>query len=155
MPTVLSPEAFNHPQYEASIQTGMKVIGNFVELDESSKVLDWFLAHKKLTHAGEWENMYSNMFRCNVYTDEEQHVKNENNISDAIWRYIDFPQMILDDWKYGSRRDCIDDTYMVIKQGEKYVVIEEVEVSKNITIEEWFKTKDHPAKDRIYIIHQT
>jgi hypothetical protein len=156
MPSILSPEAFNHPQYEGSIQTGMKIIGNAVELTNENKMIDWFLQQKKGQDVEKWGDLTSNMFHCSSYKEEEEYVKHITDINTKLWKYFDFDQLLLDDWKFGSNRDCIDDTFIVIKKGDGYFLLEnvadELPIWKN-NIEEFFKSM--LCKDNIYIIHQT
>jgi hypothetical protein len=156
MPSVLSPEAFNHPQFEGSIQTGMKIIGNVVELKDENKIVDWFLEKKKEEDVENWGHLTSNMFHCSSYKEEQEYVKQITDINDKVWKYFDFNQLILDDWKFGSNRDCIDDTFIVIKKEDGYFLLEDLADELPIwkdRIEEFFKGM--PCKDNIYIIHQT
>jgi hypothetical protein len=145
----------DHPQLEFSLQTGMKILDNLVEITPCSKVTEWLLRHMKSgKNAEAWKDMTENAFMCLLRDEDEEKTKKDLKISNSLWLYFDYTAMLLDDYNFGSARDCVDDTYVVLQHGDKYVLlndfIQELKVEENkvsLLIENY-------KSDKIFVIRQ-
>jgi hypothetical protein len=157
MPSILSSEAVNHSQIDTEVQTGMRILGNLVELRSEDNVTDWFVNHMKETEeADSWKDVYTNMFRCRSLTEEEKMLKESLKLNDHSWKYFDWKRMLLDEWKYGSNADSVDDVFIVCKHGDSFALLEDMpnklpSVWKG-RLEEWME--GHPSPDMFYVIRQ-
>lgn len=158
MPSIISSEAVNHPQIDTQVQTGMRILGNVVELRSEDNVTDWFVNHmKESKEADNWKDMYTNMFNCRSLEEEEKMLQESLKLNDRSWKYFDWKTLLLDEWLYGSGHDSINDVFIVYKHGDSFALLEEMPrilplMCKN-RLEEWFS--GHPSPDMFYVIRQT
>jgi hypothetical protein len=157
MPSILSAEAVNHAQVDTQVQTGMRILDNLIELRSEDNVTDWFINHmKESEEADNWKDMYTNMFHCRSLEEEEKMLQESLKLNDHSWSYFDWKRLLLDEWKYGSNRDGIDDVFIVCKHSDGFTLLEDI---PNILpslwkgrLEEWFS--GHPALSMFYVIRQ-
>jgi hypothetical protein len=157
MPSILSSEAANHSQIDTEVQTGMRILGNLVELRSEDTVTDWFVNHmKESEEADSWKDVYTNMFRCRSLDEEEKMLQGSLKLNDHSWSYFDWKRMLLDEWKYGSNADSVDDVFIVCKHGGSFALLEDMPIKLPSMwkgrLEEWFT--GHPSLDMFYIIRQ-
>jgi hypothetical protein len=143
MPSIISSEAVDHPQLDYKMQTGMKIIGNVVELTEEDKVLDWLLHHKKQINEDAWKDMTFNMFRCCPYEEDKRLTKELLNLTDRQFKHFNYDNFLIDECKNGSFNDGNDDVFMVLKYNHDYELFEN-EYSFNI----------QSNYDKIYVVRQ-
>ena len=141
MPSILSIDAINHPQLE---------LENYEE-----PVVQWLINRKKEIDEKRWNDVSADMYTFRSYDKELEHIRNELNLNIHVWKYFQHDNFILDDWKFGSHRDCVDDTYIVFKHNDSYVMLEdlhEIFPFWKDNLEEFFKMA--PLKNIFYIIRQ-
>jgi hypothetical protein len=115
MPSILSRDAINHPQLDYKMQTGMKFIGNVIELTEEDKVLEWLLFEKKKSNEDVWKDMTFNMFRCCSYEEDKRLTKELLNLTDRQFKHFNYDNFIIDECMNGSLNDGDDDVFAVMK----------------------------------------
>jgi hypothetical protein len=157
MPSILSAEAVNHPQVDTEVQTGMRILGNVVELRCEDNVTDWFVNHmKESEEADNWKDMYTNMFHCRSLKEEEKMLQDSLKLNDHSWKYFDWKSMLLDEWKYGSNADNVDDVFIVCKHPDGFALLEDMpKILPSLwksRLEEWFS--GHPSPEMFYVIRQ-
>ena len=130
MPSILSQDAIGHPQLDFTIHSGMTIMENLTNTD----VIEWLIDYNG------W-NKPVDMFFCNNYMAEQASLQRELGLSDLLWKYFNFDQMLLDDFIYRKN------TFIVMKQDNEMVLLDDVEA---INVIEWFK--GHPSKEVFYIV---
>jgi len=111
---------------------------------------------KESEEADNWKDMYTNMFCCRSLKEEEKMLQDSLNLNDHSWSYFDWKKLLLDEWKYGSNRDGIDDVFIVCKNGDGFALLEDMpDILPSLwkgRLEEWFS--GHPSLDLFYVIRQ-
>jgi hypothetical protein len=130
MPSIFSVDAINNPQIDSTISTGMRILDIPAENTEQDLILNWFVKkHPEYT---------KEKLTCRTYDRENEFWQYSLACNDHEWRYFMFDEFILDHWKYGSKDDLTEDTFIVYKTNTGYVKLDDYALPWNQ--ETFFKT---------------